>query len=113
MQPKKHPQRKRRILAGLILVLTLSFFVAIYAPLELYFTNIDEFSFDFYAMMPQLLKLFGLLVVAGCAGLAICYLLYERLYDLVLLIGGAGYVIAYIHGMFMVGNLPAAGWHQH
>lgn len=106
MQPKKHPQRKSRILAGLILVLTLSFLVAIYAPLELYFTNIDEFSFDFYAMMPQLLKLFGLLVVAGCAGLAICYMLYERLYDLVLLIGGAGYVIAYIHGMFMVGNLP-------
>lgn len=97
---------KERLLPGLVLTLALSFLLGLYAPLELYFTNITEFQFDFWALFPQLLGLFGIFLAVGLVGFGLCYLIHDRLYDLALLLGGIGYVIAYVHGMFLVGNLP-------
>ena len=39
-------------------------------------------------------------------GFGLCWLIHDKLYDLALLLGGMGYLIAYVHGMFLVGNLP-------
>ena len=88
------------------MTLALSFLVALYAPLELYFTNVSEFPFDFYTLCPVLLKLFVLIFAAGLAGFGICYVLYDKLFDVALVGAGVVYVIAYVHGMFQAGNLP-------
>ena len=105
-QPSRWSDWKKQLIPGLILSLALSFLLGLYAPLELYFTNITEFQFDFWALFPQLLKLFGILLAVCVVGFGLCYLIHNRLYDLALVLGGIGYCIAYVHGMFLVGNLP-------
>ena len=105
-QPRKRKFTKDRLVPGLVLTLALSFLLGLYAPLELYFTNITEFQFDFWTLLPPLLGLFGIFFLAGIVGFGLCWLVHDKLYDLALLIGGIGYVIAYVHGMFLVGNLP-------
>ncbi len=105
-QPHKRRLTKEQLAPGLILSLALSFLLGLYAPLELYFTNIKEFQFDFWALFPQLLGIFGILLVICLVGFGLCGLIHRRLYDLALLLGSMGYVISYVHGMFLVGNLP-------
>ncbi len=105
-QPRKRKFTKDRLVPGLVLTLALSFLLGLYAPLELYFTNITEFQFDFWTLLPPLLGLFGIFLLAGIVGFGLCWLVHDKLYDLALLIGGIGYVIAYVHGMFLVENLP-------
>ncbi len=105
-QSHKRRLTKEQLAPGLILSLALSFLLGLYAPLELYFTNIKEFQFDFWALFPQLLGIFGILLVICLVGFGLCGLIHRRLYDLALLLGSMGYVISYVHGMFLVGNLP-------
>ena len=105
-QPRKRKFTKDRLVPGLVLTLALSFLLGLYAPLELYFTNITEFQFDLWTLLPPLLGLFGIFFLAGIVGFGLCWLIHDKLYDLALLLGGMGYGIAYVHGMFLVGNLP-------
>ena len=105
-QPRKRKFTKDRLMPGLVLTLALSFLLGLYAPLELYFTNITEFQFDFWTLLPPLLGLFGIFLALGIVGFGLCWLIHDKLYDLALLLGGMGYLIAYVHGMFLVGNLP-------
>ena len=109
--PKESTKKKKgkfggRAAAALIVTLALSFLVAFYAPLELYFTNVSEFPFDFYTLCPVLLKLFVLIFAAGLAGFGICYVLFDKLFDVALVGAGIVYVVAYVHGMFLARNLP-------
>ena len=53
-QPRKRKFTKDRLVPGLVLTLALSFLLGLYAPLELYFTNITEFQFDFWTLLPPL-----------------------------------------------------------
>lgn len=79
---------------------------AIYGPLELYFTNIEEFRYDFGLLFPELLQLFGLMLVAGTLFFGICYVVYIRLYQSALVAALIGYLCTYIQGMFLSGHLP-------
>lgn len=49
-QPRKRKFTKDRLVPGLVLTLALSFLLGLYAPLELYFTNITEFQFDLWTL---------------------------------------------------------------
>lgn len=89
-----------------VLTLALSFLLALYGPLELYFTNIREFSFDFFVLFPALCKLFLLLAATGLLAFAFCYALHIRLYDTILVIAAVGFVCTYVQGMFLSGHLP-------
>lgn len=102
----KNEQLRWAMISGGLMTLAFSFLLALYAPLELFFTNIDEFRFGFSALCPELLQLFGLLLMAGMAAFAFCYVLYDRLFDVVLMAGLIVYVCTYVQGMFLVGNLP-------
>lgn len=88
------------------LVLALSFLLTVYGPLELYFTNIREFAFDFSALFPELIKLFLLFAAAGLLAFGFFYVLHIRLYDTMLVLGLVGFVCTYIQGMFLSGHLP-------
>lgn len=89
-----------------VLTLALSFLLALYGPLELYFTNIREFSFDFFVLFPALCKLFLLLAATGLLAFAFCYALHIRLYDTILVIAAVSFVCTYVQGMFLSGHLP-------
>lgn len=83
------------------------FLLLLYAPLELFFSNLEEFKFGFGQLFPLLLCLF-LIGFAGClVVLLISRGLYRRLYDVVLCVGFVGFLCTYIQGMFLSGALPA------
>ena len=107
--PQATPQKSRFrtvFQPAAALTLALSFLLTLYGPLELYFTNIREFSFDFFALFPALCKLFLLLAATGLLTFAFCYALHIRLYDTILVIAAVGFVCTYVQGMFLSGHLP-------
>lgn len=94
-------------LPAVVMTLAISFFVGIYAPLELYFTNVDDFRYDFGLLFPELLQMFAVIALAGLLFFGICYVVYIRLYQCALTASVIGYLCTYIQGMFLAGNLPA------
>lgn len=96
----------RDMLPGGAMCLGGCFLLLLYGPLELFFTNLEEFKFGFSALFPVLTELF-LIGLAGCLMLLVfCRLLHQRLYDVVLCGGFVGFVCSYIQGMFLSGSLP-------
>ena len=91
---------------ALCLSLAGSFLLTLYGPLELLFTNLEEFHFGFDMLFPLLLVLFAAAMIAAMAGFAVCRLIYARLYDLALCAAMTAFICTYFQGMFMAGNLP-------
>lgn len=102
-------QKKRRvkaILPGVILSGAAGFMFFLYAPLELYFSNKNEFWFDFYTLIPVLLVGFAATAILGSLGFLVLYLIHERLYQTGLVACFIAYIASYIQGNFLVKNLP-------
>lgn len=103
---------------GFLLSLTISFVWMFYAPLQLYFSNIHEFKYDFYAIIPTILLMF---VVGFIVGLLVYYVfhkLHEKAFLLLLLIGVIVLVGSYVQGNFLIQDLPsldgtAYDWNNH
>lgn len=93
--------------SGLLLSLCLSFLVCIYAPLELYLTNISEFWIKSSEYVPACLIMFFAVLIAGIIGFTVVRLINKNLYDICLVIGGAVLLGMYIQGNFLIKNLPS------
>ena len=94
------------LLPGIVLSGAAAFLAAIYGPLELFFTNTDVFTFDAGLLIPELCKLFAVLLALCLAGFVFCRLIYVRLYELALCCAGAGLMAALAQGLFLAGHLP-------
>lgn len=98
--------KRKAALPAIAISLAISFLLTIYAPLELYFTNIDEFPLDLYMLLPSLLVLFVLATVLELAVFGLCRLLHKKLYHFAMGAAVVGYLCTFIQGMYMSGNLP-------
>lgn len=108
----KAAQTKRKwnfkeLIPGGVISLAACFMMFLYAPLELYFTNKDEFWFDMRILGPVLLKIFLVMLVLSIAVLAILWLIHRRVYQVALVVYFVGFICTYIQGNFLVSNLPA------
>ena len=96
----------RDMIPAFYLSVAVAYMLAIFAPLELYFTNSSDFWFGFTSMLPGLLLAFlgiaAVLVIIFTAG----RLLYRGLYNLLLCIGLASFIAAYLQGNFFSRQLP-------
>lgn len=99
-------KNRKELIPGIIVSFAFAFMVCIYAPLELYFNNVFDFWFDVYTLLPMLLILFlGVgVVLSGIQW--IMFSVSKKVYDIGLLISFGIYIISYIQGNFLVGNLP-------
>lgn len=97
---------RNRFIPALFLTAAFAFLTVVYAPAELYMSNMREFWFDIYAMIPELLKLFLLIAAAGLAVFFVCYKVHRKLYAAVLALGLFAFLTLYVHGSFLAGNLP-------
>lgn len=92
---------------GIWLSAAVSFMLFLYAPLELLFTNQDEFWFDAYILTPFMLIVFGI----GCAGAVLLFAilgkLHEKLYWLGLTAGFIAFIGLYVQGNFLAAGLPS------
>ena len=88
------------------LSLTFCFMIFIYAPLELYINNTDEFWYDAYVLFPFIIKDFFLFFAISLVGFAVAYLLAKIVYEIALYGYFACMVACYIQGNYMVKGLP-------
>ncbi len=97
---------KEKILPGIILSLAISFILFLYAPIELYCTNLDEFWFDFGKLLLLILGMFisGLLLMVSIY--AVLLLIHPVLYRIGLAGGLLLLVCTYVQGNFLIANLP-------
>lgn len=95
--------------AGLILSFALSFLAFIYAPFELYLTNISEFWMKPANLIPALVLLSGFSFCVFSFILIISQLINKNLYRFNLTWISALLVGFYIQGNFLIKNLPSMG----
>lgn len=103
---KEKEKQKKDWLPGVLMAAAISFLLFLYAPVDLYCSNIDEFWFDFDVLLRIAVMMFGISLVT----LTLLYLLaawiHPYLYRIGLAVGLAVLLITYVQGNFLVGNLP-------
>lgn len=103
---KEKEKQKKDWLPGVLMAAAISFLLFLYAPVDLYCSNIDEFWFDFDVLLRMAVMMFGISLVT----LTLLYLLaawiHPYLYRIGLAVGLAVLLITYVQGNFLVGNLP-------
>ena len=80
--------------------------IFIYAPLEFYINNSNEFWYDAYLLFPFILKDFFLLFVISLIGFTVAYFIAKIVYEIALYGYFACMIACYIQGNFMIKNLP-------
>lgn len=97
---------KKQLLPGIVVSVAVSFLVFLYAPVDLYCSNISEFWFDFEILIKASLGLF-LICTAVLILVYIClWLIHPVLYRIGLAGGFLGLLCTYIQGNFLIKNLP-------
>lgn len=97
---------KKQLLPGIVVSVAVSFLVFLYAPVDLYCSNISEFWFDFGILIKASLGLF-LICTAVLLLIYIClWLIHPVLYRIGLAGGFLGLFCTYIQGNFLIKNLP-------
>ena len=92
--------------AGIVLSLCFSFLVMIYAPLEMFFYNTDDFWFNFTTIFPVCFTLFFLLWMIGSLFFVLLNTLNTQIYYIGFFVTFVALVSTYIQGTFLVDNLP-------
>lgn len=91
---------------GLFVIFANILLLFLYAPLELYFTNKDEFWFDFKVLFPRLIVLSAIIFVIMVGIFWIASKLSAKLEECLIALAFAAYLGFYIQGNFMSGFLP-------
>lgn len=97
---------KKQLLPGIVVAVAISFLVFLYAPVDLYCSNISEFWFDFGILIRASLGLFVISTVVLGLIYIILWLIHPVLYRIGLAGGFLGLLCTYIQGNFLVKNLP-------
>ena len=97
---------KKQLLPGIVIAIAIAFLVFLYAPVDLYCSNISEFWFDFGILIRASLGLFLISAVILSLVYVCLWLIHPVLYRIGLSGGFLGLICTYIQGNFLVKNLP-------
>lgn len=100
-------QIMKDMIPALFITLSGCFMICIYAPLDLYFNNKNEFWFNTGILVPQLIRMFCMIAPVVLAAFLICRLINRKLYNGVLFVSVTAFICSYIQGNFRIKNLPA------
>ncbi len=89
----------------LLISIAFLFMLSVFAPIEMYLTNRDEFWFDILTIMAPLLLQFLITVLLLNVLLLLLHMINERLYRLIIILLFCTMLILYIHGTFITGGL--------
>lgn len=93
-----------KISSAITLSLTTCFMFFIYAPLELYFTNQNEFFYDIYILLPLIFLNF--LIFFGISIVFFLIIRKAKLFYCCLYLYFIAFICSYIQGNFLAGWLP-------
>jgi len=94
----------KRIITAALLSFCFSFTLFVFAPLEAYIANVNDFWFSIACVLPAVVLAFALFFVLS---FLLCAFLPEVLRDIVVTLIFAGTVGLYIQGNFLVKGYPA------
>ena len=97
---------KKQLLPGIVIAIAIAFLVFLYAPVDLYCSNISEFWFDFGILITASLGLFLIAALVMCLAYFVMWLIHPVLYRIGLAGGFIVLISTYIRGNFLVKNLP-------
>ena len=97
---------KKQLLPGIVVAAAISFLVFLYAPVDLYCSNISEFWFDFGILIRASLGLFLISTVVLLLIYIVLWLIHPVLYRIGLAGGFLGLICTYIQGNYLIRNLP-------
>jgi len=97
---------KKQLLPGLLVAVAVSFLVFLYAPIDLYCSNVSEFWFDFSTLLITALGMFVVCFAALMIMYLIAWLLHPVVYRIALAGGLALFICTYVQGNFMIDRLP-------
>lgn len=97
---------KKQLLPGIVVAAAISFLVFLYAPVDLYCSNISEFWFDFGILIRASLGLFLISTVVLLLIYIVLWLIHPVLYRIGLAGRFLGLICTYIQGNFLIRNLP-------
>ncbi len=97
---------KKQLLPGIVVAVAVSFLVFLYAPVDLYCSNISEFWFDFGILIKASLGLFVISTIVLLLIYTVLWLIHPVCYRIGLGGGFLGLLCTYIQGNFLIKNLP-------
>ena len=104
-EQQRTAQKDRSLRTAVLLAITISYLWMFYAPLQLHFSNINEFRFDIYAILPTLCLMFAVGLAAAMLVYSILYKCSRKLFNAVIVFSVIVLAGTYIQGTFMVKNL--------
>lgn len=102
---------------GIITAISASYLLTIYAPLEMLFTNQDEFWFDLQTVFPVCLLLFCIFSIICIILLSLVYLTNVKGYKAIVIFMAVFTICTYIQGNYLINQLPpldgtSISWNQ-
>lgn len=98
--------KKQELLSGILLTLAFAFMLMIYSPIELYFTNKNEFWFDITLLFSSMFFVFLMLFAVLTLTLLFIAKFSRKLYRILVTLEFSAFICAYIQGNFLVNDLP-------
>ena len=92
--------------SGILISIALSCLWMFYAPLQLYFTNIHEFRYDLYAILPTILLMFVVGLIVGIIVFLISKKIHEKVYLFGICVALILLIASFIQGNFLLSDLP-------
>ena len=97
---------KKSLFPSAALAIAVSFLLTLYGPLEIYFTNKEDFWFDLYTIIGLDCCMFLIMAAVLFAVLILAGLLHRKVFAVLFTAGTIGYFCLYIEGTFMSRFLP-------
>lgn len=91
---------------GIWLSVVTCFMLFLYTPLELLFTNQDEFWFDAYILFPVMAVVFCIVCIASILAFALLKRIHGKLYRVGLMLYFIVFICLYVEGNFLAAGLP-------
>lgn len=82
------------------------FMLFLYAPIETYFLNKNEFWYDVYILVPIMFVVFVIAFIICILAFKILYLINSKLYSGCIVLGFITFICTWIQGNYLVKNLP-------
>lgn len=92
--------------AGICVSLAVNFMICVYAPLEMFFNNQEDFWFDLYGFLPVLLAMFLKGTIVSLLVMCVMCFAGEKFYSVFLGVVSTVMLGTYVQGNFLVKNLP-------
>lgn len=86
--------------------LAASFMIMVFAPIEIYYSNQDQFWFEIKQLIPVVICLFMIFLVVSLVVLGVLFLINQKAYNVGIILYLIAFLSTYIQGNFLVKNLP-------